>query len=113
MNTCIQCKEEYKAKRATSRYCSDKCRNYSNRGVSGTVGVTKLSGTPLSGTDATDKVSVSNKTTCPEVEHAQGCLRCSRLRDDEKDTTLQCDSKYYDCTKWGQRIDTYHMAMCA
>uniref|UniRef100_A0A6H1ZYI0 Uncharacterized protein n=1 Tax=viral metagenome TaxID=1070528 RepID=A0A6H1ZYI0_9ZZZZ len=31
---CIQCKTEYEAIRATSKFCSAKCRVYYNRGVS-------------------------------------------------------------------------------
>ena len=31
MNTCEQCKEEFEAKRATSRYCSSTCRSRGNR----------------------------------------------------------------------------------
>ena len=51
MNTCTQCKAQYEAQRASSLYCSAKCRVAHKRGVSVTDSVTKVSVTPVSVTD--------------------------------------------------------------
>ena len=118
MNTCTQCKEEFEAKRATSRYCSSTCRSRGNRATLPDATLRNEDDATLSVTDKDVSVTFPNctqfkETTCPEVEHAQGCLQCSRLQRDNKDDTLQCDSKYYDCSRWGKCIDSYHLAMCA
>ena len=39
MAICEQCKAEYEAKRATSKYCSDKCRKLAFQGANGKVSV--------------------------------------------------------------------------
>ena len=52
MAICEQCSGVYEAKRSTSRYCGDKCRNAAGR-LSGTKPA-RISGTGLSGT--TDSV---------------------------------------------------------
>ncbi len=57
MNTCLHCKEEYKPKRATSKYCSDKCRVQASR-----VSVTEDSVTPLS---VTGNATLTDNTLKP------------------------------------------------
>ena len=117
---CIQCNLDYESKRATSKYCSAKCRVTANRDS-----VTKDSVTPLSVTkskNAKDLQVSANKTLdkwtsdtvsqCPEVEHAQGCLSCLRLRKEKKDDTLQCNGTYVNCKQWGVCINSYHQGMC-
>jgi hypothetical protein len=55
MVICDTCKTEFKAKRATARYCSAKCRVKASRGtkpLSVTDSVTEVSVTPISVTKA-------------------------------------------------------------
>lgn len=63
---CLQCNQEYQAVRATSRYCSAKCRKYASRAVSVTINdsVTPVSVTkPVSVTvSVTDKPPIKSST---------------------------------------------------
>src|SRR3990167_9168445 len=127
---CLQCKKEYTAKRADSRFCSAVCRVRANRSVTDK---------PLSVTTVTDKVIVTDNlvtdklnvtpdknnapqspttyakeiSKCPEAPHASDCLQCQRYKREKKiKDTEECGEKYFECKKWGICISAYHNAMC-
>ena len=63
MNKCKQCNEPYEAIKATSRYCSAKCRVAANR--AGSVTVTPLSVTPEPSGSVTRADPVTLRITDP------------------------------------------------
>ena len=63
MANCLHCNKEYSSIRATSRYCSDKCRLYHYRSLKGVT----LSPKPVTLRDKSD-VTLTNDVTLSKVK---------------------------------------------
>jgi len=95
MNTCINCNKEYEPKRATSKYCSDKCRKlaFLNKDIV-SVPDKEQNANIVSVTDKVETVSVTTCKACgKEVnKFVCICLDCVKkgIHHDE-----YCDCKEY------------------
>ena len=70
--TCVQCNQPYEAIKATSRYCSAKCRVAANR--AGSVTVTPLSVTPEPSGSVTQADPVTLRHADPVSVTLDDCL---------------------------------------
>ncbi len=125
---CDVCGKAFNSSRVDKRTCSGRCQkalqrvkvdSMSESGHGSLIKVDKGLGLDAKvdreevvRQDIMQQEGSNKRVRCPVTSHPEGCLRCSRLRNETGDALANCGATYYNCHQWGVCIESYHEGMC-